>query len=76
MYRYKTFDGKTLEAGSLRGIAEALRRGKFTPEDTPEAWMAGSAKRAEMWNGSVIRTSSPEDHVWDLIDAGLLKPLE
>ena len=34
--------------------------------------MAGSARRAAMYDGSVIRTSSPEAHVEDLIRAGFL----
>jgi hypothetical protein len=76
MYRYKTLDGKPLEAESLRGIADALMREMFIPDPTLEAWMQGSAKRAKMWNGSVIRTSSPEDHVRDLISAGILTPVE
>ena len=74
--RYKTLNGKTLEAENLRGIAEALWDLMLVPEPTLEEWMAGSAKRAQMWNGSVIRTSSPEEHVRDLIEAGLLTPLE
>jgi hypothetical protein len=35
-----------------------------------------SFKRAKMWNGAVIRTSSPEEHVRDLIEAGILTPLD
>ena len=34
--------------------------------------MRGSAKRAAMYDGSVIRTCSPEAHVEDLIRAGFL----
>jgi hypothetical protein len=76
MYRYKTPDGKSLEAESLRGLAEALWHEMLVPEPTLEKWMLGSAKRAMNWNGSIIRTSSPEDHVRDLIEEGLLTPLE
>ena len=38
--------------------------------------MRGSAKRAAMWDGSVIRTCSPEAHVEDLIAAGFLTRIE
>jgi hypothetical protein len=76
MLRYKTLNDKTLEADSLRGIAEALWSLMLVREPTLEEWMIGSAKRAKMWNGSVIRTSSPEEHVRDLVEAGLLTPLE
>lgn len=72
MYRYVTLNGKTLEAESLRGIAEALWQEMLVPEPTLEAWMLGSARRAKDWNGAVIRTGSPEEHVRDLIAAGLL----
>jgi hypothetical protein len=37
--------------------------------------MIGSAQRAKNWNGAIIRTSSPEEHVQDLIDAGVLTPV-
>lgn len=74
MPRYTTLNGKTLEAESLRGIAEALWHMKLVPEPTLEEWMLGSAERAKMWNGAIVRTSSPEEHVLDLVAAGLLTP--
>ena len=76
MYRYQTLDGKTLEAESLLGIAEALRGLMLVPPATLEEWMLGSARRAKDWNGSVIRTGSAEEHVRDLLEAGLLTPLD
>jgi hypothetical protein len=76
MLKYKTPDGKTLEAESLRGLAEVLRQEMFIPDPTLEEWMIGSARRAKIWCGAVVRTSSPEDHVRDLIEAGLLIPVE
>ena len=75
MYRYQTLDGKPLEAESLRGIAEALWQMMLVPPPTLEEWMQGSAKRAKDWSGAVIRTGSAEEHVRDLIEAGLLTPL-
>lgn len=72
MCRYITLNGETLEAPSLQGIAEALWQMKLVPEPTLEEWMLGSAIRAKNWNGAVIRTSSPEEHVQDLIEAGFL----
>lgn len=70
--KYQTQDGKLLEAESLRQLAEALWQSKFDPEPTLEEWMAGSARRAAIYDGSVIRTCSPEAHVEDLIRAGFL----
>jgi hypothetical protein len=59
-----------------RELAEALWREMLVPEPTLEAWMENSARRAKEWNGAAIRTSSPEDHVADLIAAGLVVPVE
>lgn len=73
--RYRTQDGELLEAESLRQLAEALWQSKFDPEPTLEGWMAGSARRAALYDGSVIRTSSPEAHVEDLIRAGYVTPV-
>lgn len=70
--QYRTQAGDLLEAENLRQLAEALWQSKFDPEPTLEAWMAGSARRAAIYNGSVIRTCSPEAHVQDLIRAGFL----
>lgn len=73
--RYRTQDGELLEAVSLRQLAEMLWQTKFDPEPTLEQWMAGSARRAAMYDGSVIRTCSPEAHVEDLIRAGFVTPV-
>lgn len=70
--QYQIQDGKLLEAASLRQLAEVLWRNKFDPEPTLEAWMAGSARRAAIFDGSVIRTCNPEAHVEDLIRAGFI----
>lgn len=70
--KYRTQTGELLEAASLRQLAELLWQTKFDPEPTLEEWMAGSARRAAMYNGCVIRTSSPEAHVEDLIRAGYI----
>lgn len=70
--KFRTQDGEVLEAESLRQLAEILWQTKFIPEPTLEEWMRGSAKRAAMWDGSVIRTCSPEAHVEDLIAVGFL----
>lgn len=73
--RYRTQDGELLEAVSLRQLAEMLWQTKFDPEPTLEQWMAGSARRAAIYDGSVIRTCSPEAHVEDLIRAGFVTPV-
>ena len=67
-----TLNGKTLKAENFQGAAIALWQMMLVPEPTLEEWMAGSAKRALEWDGSIIRTSSPQEHIQDLITAGLL----
>ena len=74
--KVRTQDGELLEAVSLRQLAETLWQTKFIPEPSLEEWMRGSAKRAAMWDGSVIRTCSPEAHVEDLIRFGFLTRIE
>lgn len=70
--RFKTMDGMLLEAEGFQQLAEALWQSAFDPEPTIEEWMHSSAKRAAMYNGSVIRTESPTAHVEDLIQAGFI----
>lgn len=74
--RYRTMSGEMLEAESLRQLAEILWQTKWDPEPTLEEWMVGSAKRAAMYNDSVIRIVSPEAHVEDLIREGFLTLVE
>lgn len=70
--RFKTMDGMLLEAEGFQQLAETLWQSAFDPEPTIEEWMRSSAKRAAMYNGSVIRTESPTAHVEDLIQAGFI----
>lgn len=74
--RFKTMDGTLLEAEGFRQLAEALWQSTFDPEPTIEEWMYCSAKRAAMYNGSVIRTETPEAHAEDLIQAGFVTMCE
>lgn len=64
-----------VEGDSHREVAEALWHLMMVPEPTLEEWMVGSARRAKEWDGSLIRTTSPEEHVEDLIAAGFLTRL-
>ena len=73
--KFRTLDGEVLEADSFRHLAEQLWQTKFIPEPTLDEWMRASAKRAAMFNGSVIRTGTPEMHIEDLIKAGFLTRL-
>lgn len=74
--KYCAMDGYELEAESLQQLAEKLWQSMLVPDASIEAWMAGSAKRAAIYNGSVISTASVEEHVRDLIRAGFVTPVE
>ncbi len=74
--RYKVMGDELLEAESLRQLAEKMWQSKFNPEPTLEAWMEAQARRTLMWDGTVLRTSSPEALIEDLIAAGHIVPLE
>jgi len=64
-----------VEGQSYREVAEALWKLMMVPEPTLEEWMVGSARRAREWDGSVVRTTSPEEHIEDLITSGFLTRL-
>ena len=74
--KFMTVDGQVLEAESLRHLAEVIWQSSFAQADTLEEWMRGSAKRAAMFDGSVIRTESPEAHVEDLLSRGYVTRIE
>lgn len=70
--RYRYSDGFEFEANGPDEIANALWQSKFVPEDTLEEWMAGFARRVEMWDGTVLRTGSVVELVDDLLTSGQL----
>lgn len=74
--KYRTECGEVVEADSLRQLAEKLWQTKWLPEASLEDWMRESARRCAIYDGSVVRTSSPEEHVEDLIKIGVLTPVE
>ena len=48
----------------------------MSPADTLEEWMEASAKRAQIYSGSIIRCTTVEEHIEDLIAAGFVTPIE
>lgn len=73
--KYRTEAGELLEAASLRQLAERLWQTKWEPEPTLEEWMHASARRCAIYDGSVTRTTTPEEHVEDLIRIGVVTPV-
>ena len=74
--KYLIETGEQLEAASLRQLAEILWQTKWNPEPTLEEWMKASAHRCAVYDGSIVRTTSPEEHVEDLIRVGVVTPME
>lgn len=74
--QYRTLDGARFTASSHAELAEALWHSQFSPPETMQEWMQGSAERAQMWNGAILRTDTPENHVDDLIAFGFLERVE
>ena len=74
--KYRTESGELLEAANLRQLAELLWQTKWNPEPTLEEWMRASAQRCAVYDGSVVRVTTPEEHVEDLIRLGVVTPVE
>lgn len=70
--KYRAIDGYEAEAQSYQELAEKLWHSMFIPDDNIQDWMLNSAKRAAIYNGSVIRTDTVEHHIQDLIEAGFI----
>lgn len=74
--KYRAMDGYEVEAEDYQELANKLWNSMFIPDDTIAEWMAGSAKRAAIYNGSQIRTDTVEHHIEDLIKNGFVAPVE
>lgn len=74
--KYRAMDGYEMEAKDYRELAEKMWLSMFDPDDNLQEWMINSAKRAFIYNESVIRTDSIEHHVEDLIRTGFISPVE
>lgn len=74
--KFRAMDGYEIEAESNQKLAEKLWQSMFIPDATIDEWMAGSAKRAAIYNGSQIRTDCIDHHIEDLIAAGFISKVE
>ena len=72
---YRTLDGARFTASSPEELAKELWQSQFDPPATLEEWMQGSAERAKLWNGAILRTDSVDNHIADMLAAGLLEIL-
>lgn len=73
--RFRTADGVVIEGATFEDIANVLWQQVMVPEPSLHDWMEENAKRAEMWDGTVLPVSSVEDHIRAMIAAGHLVEL-
>lgn len=73
--KYRAMDGYEIEAEDYQELAEKLWQSMFIPDDNIQNWMVNSAKRAAIYNESVIRTDTVEHHIQDLIEAGFISKI-
>ena len=76
MMNYRMLNGKVVGADSPRYLAEIMNEMVMTPAETLEDWMKESAERAQIYSGSIIRCTTVEEHIEDLIAAGFITPVE
>lgn len=70
---YKLMDGGTITAGSPAEFLTELRKSsKFENEASDELFMKNFAERLEIYDGSRIRTYSPEYFLEDLKKSGYI----
>lgn len=69
MKKYKlSDDGSFMEAATSLELVEKIRdSSKFASDETVEEYMEGFAKRQKEYSGDVIRATSAEDFIEDLI---------
>ncbi len=73
--RYHCIDEKVFEADNYEDLAHQLWKSQFDSPPTIEEWMVGFAHRAEMWDGSKLRTDTPTHLVEDAVARGLIERL-
>lgn len=72
--KYVAMDGYEMEAENYQELAEAMWQSMFEPDPDINTWMINSAKRANIYNDSIIRTDTVEHHIEDLIANGFISP--
>ncbi|WP_187261297.1 hypothetical protein [Pontibacter beigongshangensis] len=75
MKTYKFLGGGQAKAASFQELAETMREESFEETDSLQEFMDETAIRCMVQRGSVIRTSSAEEFIQDLIDEGFIIPV-
>lgn len=71
-YKYQTEIIEAQENRGALGIVEALKNTPFTHEQTIGEYMEGFAFRQREWDGTILRTDTPENFVSDLLGYHIL----
>lgn len=74
--KFKTLNNKIFEANSYTEVANIMMSLNFSPTDNMDEWLKMSAARVKLWNGAIISTDNPEQHILDMLAAGVLERLE
>ena len=65
-------DGARFEAENYDDLVRAMKLDAWVPQ-TREDYMAGVAKRCEVWDGSKIRYNNAEEFIHELRRVGVIK---
>ena len=77
MKMYKTKDGEVFQANTPLAVVEALKIGsRFDAHKKTDVFMGGMCKRMELYDGTVVRCSSPEVFMEDLVACGWLEVIQ
>lgn len=71
--KYKTLDGKFIEAESPTDLVQKLRADSFSPSDDLKDFMAQTSERCYEYNHANIRIDTPAHFVDDMLQCGFLK---
>ena len=73
MAKYELRGGGNISGETAQEVLEAIRTSSFTQDADLNAFIQNLARRCKEYDGSAIRTDSPEHTVDDLIACGFMK---
>lgn len=72
MKTYEMRGGGTVSGDNAREVLDAIRNSSYDPEADLGAFVRELSERCKIYDGSIIRTTSDEDTLADLISSGFL----
>ena len=72
MIRIICEDGARFEADTYEDLVSAMKLDMWLPQSRDE-YMAGVAKRCEIWDGSKIQYSNAKEFIYELLRVGVIK---